>query len=142
MAVILDTDHLTILQQKIQPERDRLRPRLDQLAADDVSTSIVSFQEQMQGWMSYLKGARTPEQIVHAYAELERMWRHFCKMNVVSFTDEAQDRYDSLRKSRVRLSTLDLRIACIALVTDSTLLSRNLRHFRQVPGLKVEDWTR
>lgn len=37
---------------------------------------------------------------------------------------------------------MDLRIACIALVTSSTLLSRNLRDFRKVPGLAVEDWTR
>ena len=33
------------------------------------------------------------------------------------------------------------RIASIALVTQATLLSRNLRHFRRVPGLTVEDWT-
>jgi hypothetical protein len=34
------------------------------------------------------------------------------------------------------------RIASIALVTESTLLSRNLRDFRQVPDLSVEDWTK
>jgi predicted nucleic acid-binding protein len=27
------------------------------------------------------------------------------------------------------------------LIADSTLLSRNLRDFSRVPGLKVEDWT-
>ena len=69
------------------------------------------------------------------------MWRSFGKMNVVSFTVEAQDCFASLRKQRLRLATMDLRIASIALVTDSTLLSRNLRDFRQVPGLVVEDWT-
>jgi tRNA(fMet)-specific endonuclease VapC len=36
---------------------------------------------------------------------------------------------------------MDLRIASIALVTQATLLSRNLRHFRRVPGLTVQDWT-
>ena len=36
---------------------------------------------------------------------------------------------------------MDLRIASIALVTDSILLSRNLRDFRQVPVLSVRDWT-
>ena len=36
---------------------------------------------------------------------------------------------------------MDLRIASIAFVTGATLLSRNLRNFRQVPGLAVEDWT-
>ena len=32
-------------------------------------------------------------------------------------------------------------MAVLALVTDSLLLSRNLKDFRQVPGLHVEDWT-
>ncbi len=36
---------------------------------------------------------------------------------------------------------MDLRIASIALTTDSTLVSRNLRDFKKVPGLVVEDWT-
>jgi predicted nucleic acid-binding protein len=36
---------------------------------------------------------------------------------------------------------MDLRIASIALTTGATLLSRNLRHFRRVPGLASEDWT-
>ena len=40
-----------------------------------------------------------------------------------------------------RVKTLDLRIASITLATESTLLSRNLRDFHQVPDLRVEDWT-
>jgi len=36
---------------------------------------------------------------------------------------------------------MDLRIAATAMANDFTLLSRNLVDFRQVPGLRVEDWT-
>lgn len=118
-----------------------MRARLDRIPADDVSTTIVSFQEQVQGWMAFLSKARTSEQVVHAYAELDAMWRCFCRMSVVSFTPAAQKRFEELRRQRVRLPTLDLRIASIALATGSTLLSRNLRDFRRVPGFKVEDWT-
>lgn len=35
---------------------------------------------------------------------------------------------------------MDLKIVAIALVQDALLLSSNLRDFRQVPGLRVEDW--
>jgi tRNA(fMet)-specific endonuclease VapC len=139
--VLLDTDHLSILQWREQPACSRLLARLDQVPADDIATTIVSFQEQVQGWLALLNRARTSNQVVAAYAKLEALWRSFLKMNVLSFTDAAQDRCSALRKQCPRLQMLDLRIASIALVSHSTLLSRNLRDFRQVPGLTVEDWT-
>jgi tRNA(fMet)-specific endonuclease VapC len=141
VPVLLDTDHLSVLEWQEQPACDRLLARLDLLPADDIATSIVSFHEQVLGWQAYLSRARKPEQVVLAYAKLEALWRSFLKMNVLSFTAEAQARYETLRRQCPRLQTMDLRIAGIALVTNSTLLSRNLRDFRRVPGLVVEDWT-
>ncbi len=114
MAMLLDTDHLSILQRRTQPHCDRLRKRLDQIPADDIATSIVCHQEQFAGWQAYVNQSKTDEEIVHAYGELEFMWRFFRKMNVVSFTSEAQTRFVSLRKQKIRIPTLDLRIACVA----------------------------
>jgi tRNA(fMet)-specific endonuclease VapC len=62
-------------------------------------------------------------------------------MSVLSFGDEAQTRFAELRQQCPRLQTMDLRIASVALVSDPILLSRNIRDFRHVPGLVVEDWT-
>lgn len=141
MPVLLDTDHLSVLQWEEQPACDRLLARLDALAADDIATAIVSFHEQVQGWLAYIHRARKPAQIVLGYARLESLWRGFLRMNVLSYTAEAQSRFGSLKRQCPRMATMDLRIASIALETDSTLLSRNLRDFRQVPSLRVEDWT-
>ncbi len=44
-------------------------------------------------------------------------------MNVLSFTDEAQVRLDTFRRQCPRLQTMDLRIASVALVTHSVVLS-------------------
>jgi tRNA(fMet)-specific endonuclease VapC len=114
---------------------------LDRLPPDDIATSIVSFHEQVQGALAYLKRAKTAEQTLVAYAMLETIWRWFLKMNVLSFTAKAQACFEELKPQCRRVKTMDLRIASIALATDSTLLSRNLRDFRQIPGLSVEDWT-
>lgn len=35
---------------------------------------------------------------------------------------------------------MDLRIACIALAHDATLVTRNTKDFAHVPNLKVENW--
>jgi len=141
VSVVLDTDHLSILQWEEQPACDRLLARLDELAPDDIATTIVSFHEEVQGWNAYLNRARKGAQVVKAYHHLETIWRSFLKMNVLSFNDEAQQRFETLRRECPRVQTMDLRIASIAMTTDSTLLSRNLRDFRQVPDLRVEDWT-
>ncbi len=42
---------------------------------------------------------------------------------------------------KLRIGTMDLRIAAIAIAQDALLLSKNLTDFRTVPGLSVEDWT-
>jgi tRNA(fMet)-specific endonuclease VapC len=90
MPVVLDTDHLSVLQWQEQPACDRLLARLDRLPPDDIATTIVSFQEQVEGWLVYLRRARKPGEVVRAYAKLEGVWRSFLKMSVLSFTEEAQ----------------------------------------------------
>jgi tRNA(fMet)-specific endonuclease VapC len=130
MPVVLDTDHLSVLQWREEPACSRLLARLQQLPADDVATTILSFQEQVQGWLAYLNRARGLEQIVLAYAKLEEIWRWFLKMNVLSFGEQAQARFTDLRRQCRRIQAMDLRIASVALVSNAILLTRNLRDFR------------
>src|SRR4051794_17079470 len=80
VPVVLDTDHLSVLQWQEQPACDRLLARLEQLYPDDIATTIVSFHEQVQGWLAYLNRARKPGSVVLAYAKLEAIWRSFLKM--------------------------------------------------------------
>lgn len=142
MAFILDTDHLVILQQRVQPAFSRLTARLAKTNPADVSVTIISFHEQMQGWLAFLNRARSPSQIVMAYTELNEIGKSFFEMNVLPFSDEAQDCFGQLRTAGVRIGTMDLRIASIALAKGATVLTANSRDFEKVPGLAIEDWTK
>jgi tRNA(fMet)-specific endonuclease VapC len=139
--LVLDTDHVSILQQQIQPEYDALRARLSSQPAGEIFISIVSFQEQMQGWLAYLNKAKTLAQVGVAYLELRSLLLYYVSANIVLFDNAAQARFADLKRQRIRVGTLDLRIASIASAMGATLVSRNLRDFRRVPGLIVEDWT-
>jgi hypothetical protein len=78
VPVLLDTEHLSVLEWEEQPACDRLSQRLDRLREDDIATSIVSFYEQPQGWLAYLNRARTPDDVVAAYCPadiLAVVWR-------------------------------------------------------------------
>jgi predicted nucleic acid-binding protein len=51
----------------------------------------------------------------------------------------------SMKKLKLKVRKMDLRIAATVLeadATDATLVSRNGRDFRQVPGLRIEDWSK
>jgi tRNA(fMet)-specific endonuclease VapC len=47
-----------------------------------------------------------------------------------------------LRQQGVAVNTVDLMIAAVALVHDLTLVTHNTADYRQVPGLRLDDWLR
>ncbi len=141
MSYILDTDHLTLLQRR-STRTETLYQRVQGVSPDDIATTIISYQEQIQGWMAELNAARTAAKIVDCYRRLERVRVSFQRMNVLPFDEAAQRTFESLRRQCRTVGALDLRIASIALTTDSILLTRNFSDFHRVPGLRFEDWTK
>ncbi len=65
----------------------------------------------------------------------------FRSLPLLAFDDAALKMFIRLRKQRVRIGTLDLRIAAIVLAKESVLVTRNARDFSRVPGLKLQDWS-
>ena len=59
---------------------------------------------------------------------------------MLDFNNHAAMQFEQLQKQHIRIGTMDLKIAAIAIANNATLLSRNLKDFSKVPGLKVEDW--
>ena len=140
MPVILDTDLLSLVQGENQPAGERLKSRL-RLQSEPACTTVINFEERVQGWFTVLRQASTDERILRAYRKLLLIVEDFRTITVLPFDAAAQQRFVELRRQKVRIGTLDLRIASIALANGAKLLSRNLRDFRKVPGLDIEDWT-
>jgi tRNA(fMet)-specific endonuclease VapC len=138
---LFDTDHVVIMQGQSPGPRDAIFDRIAAFSLDDFYVSIVTFHEQAVGWQAYLNRERKPELIVRAYAELANLLKEYMLVQLAPFDQAAAEKFQELRKNRIRIGTMDLRIASIALVNDYTVLSRNLIDFEKVPGLKVEDWT-
>jgi tRNA(fMet)-specific endonuclease VapC len=141
--IILDTDVLSLLQSEDAVEAIRVRARIAQVpTAENVSTTIITYHEQSRGWLVYLAKARTRSQLIYAYELLEAHVEHYQNIRVVSYDEAAADRFEDLRASHRRLGVADLRIAAIALSRDALLVTRNLKDFGQIAGLRVEDWTK
>ena len=139
--VVLDTDHMTLIEWSDRRGSARLRARLGALLPAEVATTVISYEEQMRGWMAYLARTRSVVEQMEAYRRLHRQLQNYCRIPVLTFDEHAATTFQRLRRARIRIGTMDMKIAAIVLSCNATLLSRNLADFRQVPGLRVEDWT-
>ena len=68
---------------------------------------------------------------------------HFlAKWPILSYEESAIQRFEDLRRQKVRIGRTDLRIAATVLEYGATLVTENVRDFKHVPGLKVVSWAR
>lgn len=137
---VLDTDHLSLLDHRGSLDRQRLLRKLKLVAAEGVSTTIVTFEEQMRGRLAYLSRARTMAGQIEGYRRLREHLDNCCSTIVLGFDERAAEEFQRLKAARPRVGTMDLKIAAIVLANNATLLSRNLRDFGGLPNLRVEDW--
>lgn len=138
--ILLDTDHLTILSFRESERYVRLRARMTASSDQDFATTIVNAEEQMRGWLAKINRLRKVHQQIPAYELLRELVDSLGEFSLIPFDSRAADEFERLREAKVRIGSMDLKIASIALVHDVLLLSANLRDFQQVPGLRVENW--
>jgi len=66
------------------------------------------------------------------------------KISIIDFNCSQSELYGKIRfkleKSGMPLGDMDMLIAAAALSTGAILVSHNVKHFKKIVGLKVEDW--
>ena len=137
---LLDTDHITLLARS-GVEGERIRQRIVNAPEGEVRVSIVSYEEQMRGWLAQLNKISAVDQQAIYYKRLEANLRFYNQMPLVSFEDIVVNQFQTLWVQRIRIGTMDLKIAATALARNATLITRNTQDFAKVPGLRLEDWS-
>jgi tRNA(fMet)-specific endonuclease VapC len=111
-----------------------VKRQLSALERDEVAVCSVVKAE-------LLYGARASARVAE---NLERLETLFALLPSLPFDDEAAAHYGAMRAQLRRAGTPiggnDMLIASIALAADATLVTRNEKEFRLVPGLRVEVW--
>ena len=141
MRYLLDTDHISFLQRRSSLEFTNLTARISQHSPADFVLSIVSFHEQVLGAHTFINRAQTKSDIIRGYTLLLETLQGFSIAPVLLLTAEAIAIFDEFRVQKIRVSTMDLRIAANPLSQNLLLLTRNVSDFSKVPGLATEDWT-
>ncbi len=137
---VLDTDYLTLVARGDSNAGEQVRRRMHDVGLSEFSTTIANYEEQTRGWLAFASNSKTVAQLIDAYRRLHQHLSLYCSIQILDFDDLAATRFQSLKGEKLGIGTMDLRIAAIVLTRNATLLSRNLRDFHRVPGLKVEDW--
>ncbi|MBN3911131.1 MAG: type II toxin-antitoxin system VapC family toxin [Nostoc sp. NMS1] len=141
MRYLLDTDHISFLQRRSGTEFLTLAAHIAQHQATDFAFSIVSFHEQVIGAHTFITRSQTPGDVVRGYTLLMEIIQGFSAAPILPFDAGAVTIFEGLRAQRVRIATMDLRIASIALSRSLVLLTRNTSDFSKVPNLMTQDWT-
>lgn len=123
------------------PQYGALIARIALVSRADLAFCIISFHEQVLDCNSYLAQSKTSADVERGYRMFERVLSAFAAGPVLPFDGKASVVFDSMVSQHVRIATMDLRIASIALSQGLTMLTRNVRDFGKVPGLIIEDWT-
>jgi tRNA(fMet)-specific endonuclease VapC len=133
---LLDTDTLTHL----YAGHPQVTANLQNLSDPIVGTSIVTKSEVLRGRIEFLLKAATGAEVLRAQYWLQRTEELLEQLLIIPFDQAASQHFDELNKIYRKLGHNDLLISSIVLANDATLVTRNLKHFRQIPNLKSVNW--
>lgn len=134
----LDSDTISLLREG----NTVVSARIAGQSASNVSVPVIVIEEVLSGWYTLIRQAKTPRQMAFGYDQLANAVTLLSGIQILRFTESAIHRYQQLSKAKLNVRGDDLRIAAIALEHNATVVTRNIRDFTVVPGLRVEDWSK
>jgi tRNA(fMet)-specific endonuclease VapC len=107
-----------------------------------VGTTVITKGELLRGRIDFLLKAATSVELLRAQQWFTRTEELLAQILVIPFDQTAARQFERLRTSRAyrKLGRADLLIASIVLANRATLVTRNVRHFRQIQGITVVNW--
>jgi tRNA(fMet)-specific endonuclease VapC len=137
---VLDTDVLSIIEWAASSAAaQQLSERIAELK-DEVVTTIISLEEQMRGWMALLRSKKSVKEEVEVYRRLRRQFHNLCKLKLLEFDEHCAIKFQELKKSKLKVGTMDLKVGSIVLVNNATIITGNTVDYETIPGLQVKDW--
>jgi tRNA(fMet)-specific endonuclease VapC len=135
--ILLDTDTFSLL----AAGHPRVTTRLA-AATDEVALTIVTRIEALQGLFAFLMRVANGRELLRAQQWLQQTEAELARLPVVVFHAASVAEFDRLlgTKGLKKIDRGDLLIAAIALANRATLVTRNLKDFRKVPGLRIDNW--
>ncbi len=129
---MMDTDTCSYI---IKERPESVRRNFQSLSMDSLCISIVTYAELMYGV------ERSSSKRINR-AVIDRFISH---LDVLKWDTKAADKYAFIRTTLdakgTPIGAMDMMIASHATSIDAVLVTNNQKHFSQVQGLTIENWT-
>jgi tRNA(fMet)-specific endonuclease VapC len=134
---VLDTDILTLF---MRAHTQVLQRRLHE--PEEVVITVLSRIEVLQGRFASLMKAANGEELSRGQERLDQADRDLRAFPVLPISNPAAAEFDRLRqiKRLKKIGRGDLLIAAIVMANQAILVTRNVKDYRMVPGLSIENW--
>ena len=109
---------------------------------DKIFISIITVEEILQGALASIQKVKRKSSVIKAYHYFENLFAALHYFQILSYSTEAENVYQSLPAKIKRIGTQDCRIAAIAKVNEFTIVTINVQDFIRIGLTQVEDWTR
>jgi tRNA(fMet)-specific endonuclease VapC len=136
--ILFDTDTLT----HFTYGNDNVRRRVEGTINEALAVTVITRNEVLRGRAENLLKAADEGELRTAVERLRQTEEVLSAFEVVGFDEAAIGHFGRLRKQKTlkKMGRADMLIACIALANDGLLVTRNLKDYKGVGGLKAENW--
>src|SRR5437773_2116659 len=101
---VLDSDILSLL----QSGNPVVATRVAAAGRDgEIAITVITVDEQLRGWFTLVRRAKTPQQIASAYYELARSVSDLSMTRILSFSETAIATFERLRHSKLGVRAND-----------------------------------
>ena len=136
--ILLDTDTLT----HFSYGNAKVRQKIEEAGEEELAVAVITRNEVLRGRAESLVKAANEEELRKAVERFHQAEETLATFAVVSFNEDAIKHFGTLRKQRnlKKMGRADMLIACIALAHNALLVTRNTKDYKNVTGLRLDNW--
>lgn len=137
--IVLDSDIVTLLS---YGQTDKLQQRIAAVQErEELAVTIITRMEILRGRFDAILKAANEDELLKAMDRFRSSRRLLDSFRLLEVNEDAAQHFKQMLKAKKKPKRrADLLVACIALAHDGLLVTRNIKDYKDIPGLRVENW--
>lgn len=138
--MIFDSDIVTLLSYGNEKVRAKMSQAVQ--STEELAVTVITFMEILRGRFETLTKASTADELLVGMKRFKDSVHLLNSFQQLDIDQRSAHHFSELtkRKKGPKMKRGDMLIACISLAHNAVLVTRNVKDFQQVNGLRLENW--